>query len=65
MDHLSRMYFATVSARAQADQEACDARRQAGTLYSVVLESQKRQDRMQETIEKHKTVSIITIIPLK
>ncbi|KAM7540509.1 hypothetical protein Aperf_G00000037108 [Anoplocephala perfoliata] len=55
LDQLSRMHFATVSARAQADQEACGARRQAGTLYNVILESKKRHERMQASIENYKT----------
>nr|CDS27590.1 transforming acidic coiled coil containing [Hymenolepis microstoma] len=55
LDNQSRMHFATASAGAQADQEAHDARRQAATLHTAALESQKRQERIMEDIERRRT----------
>ncbi|VUZ53148.1 unnamed protein product [Hymenolepis diminuta] len=54
LDNQSRIHFATSSAGAQADQEAHDARRQAATLHNAVLESQRRQERMREEIERRR-----------
>ncbi|VDO03305.1 unnamed protein product [Rodentolepis nana] len=55
LDNQSGMHFATASAGSQADQEAHDARRQAATLHAAALESQKRQERIREEIEKRRT----------
>ncbi|VDK33667.1 unnamed protein product [Taenia asiatica] len=52
LDQRSQLYFATASARAQASNEVSETRRQAATLYNAVLDSQRRHERMRETIEK-------------
>ncbi|KAM3183456.1 hypothetical protein ACTXT7_010322 [Hymenolepis weldensis] len=54
LDNQSRIHFATASAGAQADQEVHDARRQAATLHNAVLESQRRQERLREEIERRR-----------
>ncbi|KAL5111437.1 hypothetical protein TcWFU_001709 [Taenia crassiceps] len=52
LDQRSQVDFAAASARAQASNEASETRRQAATLYNAVLDSQRRHERMHETIEK-------------
>ncbi|KAH9286075.1 hypothetical protein ECG_00906 [Echinococcus granulosus] len=52
LDQRSQVHFAAASARAQASNEVSETRRQTATLYNAVLESQRRHERMRETIEK-------------
>ncbi|VDM30653.1 unnamed protein product [Hydatigera taeniaeformis] len=52
LDQRSQVHFAAGTARAQANNDVSETRRQAATLYNAVLDSQRRHERMHETIQK-------------
>ncbi len=64
IDQRSRVHFAAASAVAQANDDLTDTRRQAATLHNAVLDSQRRNDKMREKIEKSKQVTCTQIDPL-
>lgn len=57
LDQRSQIHFAAACARAQANDEISETRRQTATLYNAVLDSRRRHERMHEAIEKAETAS--------